>query len=56
MNIQPIKNNADYARAVSRIDDIEYEQAYEDTLELSIELDLLRGSMLEYERKPKLIR
>jgi hypothetical protein len=56
MNIQPIRNRADYARAVRRIDDIEYELAYEYTPELSIELDIIRGSMLEYERKPKLIR
>jgi hypothetical protein len=54
MNIQPIRNKADYARAVRRIDDIEYELAYEYCLELSIELDLLTDSTLEYERKPKL--
>lgn len=55
MNIQPIRNKSDYNRAVRRMDDIEYELAYENTPELSIELDIIRGSMLEYERKPKLI-
>jgi hypothetical protein len=56
MNIQPIRNRADYVRAVRRIDDIEYELAYEYTSELSIELDLIKGSMFEYDRKPKVIR
>jgi hypothetical protein len=56
MNIQPIRNSTDYASAVRRLEDIEYELAYEETPELSIELDLVRGSMLEYELKPKLSR
>jgi hypothetical protein len=56
MNIRPIRIRADYERAARRIDDIEYELAYEYSPELSIELDLIRDSMLEYERKPKVFR
>jgi hypothetical protein len=54
MNIQPIRNIDDYNRAVRRMDDIEYELAYEYRPELSIELDLLTDTTLEYDRKPKL--
>lgn len=36
--------------------DIEYELAYEYRADLSIELDLLTSSTLEYERKPKIGR
>jgi hypothetical protein len=56
MNIQTVRNRADYECAIRRIDNIEYELAYEFSLELSIELDLIRDSMLEYERKPKVFR
>jgi hypothetical protein len=56
MNIQTVRNRADYECAIRRIDNIEYELAYEFSLELSIELDLIKDSMLEYERKPKVFR
>jgi hypothetical protein len=56
MNIQPVRNRTDYESATRRIDDIEYELAYEYSPQLSIELDLIRDSMLDYEHKPKVFR